>query len=103
MLKAASFDEILLYFIYDAEYKLNRIQTLSLERNVLVRLQNVFDAQGFSMTKHLNRKNVGVLKQAMDEITPRYVEMVEKVMIINCPLAKVVKPIVNYVVGFARL
>jgi hypothetical protein len=38
----------------------------------------------------------------MDEITPRYVEMVEKVMIINCPLAKVVKPIVNYVVGYAR-
>jgi hypothetical protein len=98
LLKAASFDELFEFFLYDTEYKLNMLMTESLERNILIRLQAIFDGKGFALSKHLNRKNVGVLKKVMDEITPRYVEMSEKVQIINCPYAKVVKPIVNYVV-----
>ena len=73
------------------------IMTESLERNVLVRLQNVNDLRGISMSKQLNRKCTAMVKSIADEITPRYVEMVDKIQVINCPWAPVVKKLIQYV------
>ena len=66
----------------------------TLERNVRVSLQAVFDGKGFAFAKNLSSKNVGVIKSIMDQITPRYVEIVQ---IINRPFAAVVKQLVNHV------
>jgi hypothetical protein len=73
------------------------IMTESLARNVLVRIQNVNDLRGVSMSKQLNRKCTALIKQVADQITPRYVEMVDKIQVINCPWAMVVKKLIQFV------
>ncbi len=72
------------------------IMTESLARNVLVRMQNVNDLRGVSMSKQLNRKCVAMVKSIADQMTPRYVEMVDKIQVINCPWAPVVKKLIQY-------
>ena len=73
------------------------IMTESLARNILVRLQNVNDLRGISMSKQLNRKCVAMVKSIADQITPRYVEFVDKIQVINCPWAPVVKKLIQYI------
>jgi hypothetical protein len=73
------------------------IMSETLARNVLVRIQNVNDLRGVSMSKQLNRKCTALVKKVADEITPRYVEMVDKIQVINCPWAMVVKKLIHFV------
>ena len=93
LFKSASVEELLVFQRYDAEYKLQIIMTESLKKNILVRLQTVFDVKGASVSKHLNRKVTGIAKQITEQITPRYVEMVDKIQLINCPFAAVVRQV----------
>ena len=43
------------------------------------------DLNGISMSKHMGRGTTGVMKKIVGEISPRYVEMGEKIHVINCP------------------
>ena len=78
LLKSASFEEILEVFIYDAEYKFNMLMTMSLERNVLVRLQNVFDGKGLRDGKKEKTQIVPHSASCCGEISPFFMGKAHK-------------------------
>jgi hypothetical protein len=96
LVKAATLDEIRNYIIYEMEAKLIQLSLLTVETGILYRALEIHDLKGLGM-HHLAPGPIQLLRQIVSEVSSNYVEMADKVLILNCPFATVVRGVLKQV------
>jgi len=97
LIKAATLDEIRMYIIYEMEHKLIQLSKLTADTGVLMRALEVHDLKGLGM-HHLATGPIGLLRKIVSEVSSNYVELADKVLLLNVPYATVVRSILKQVV-----
>uniref|UniRef100_A0A7S0MDF4 CRAL-TRIO domain-containing protein n=1 Tax=Cryptomonas curvata TaxID=233186 RepID=A0A7S0MDF4_9CRYP len=97
LLKAATLDEIRLYIIYEMEHKLVKLCEMTTRTGVLIRALEIHDLKGLGM-HHLATGPISMLRKVVQEVSANYVELADKVLLINCPFASVVRTVLNQVI-----
>lgn len=97
LVKAATLDEIRSYIIYEMEHKLITLSRLTAETGTLYRALELHDLKGLGM-HHLAAGPIQLLRKIVSEVSANYVEMADKVLILNCPFATVVRGVLKQVV-----
>ncbi len=97
LIKVATLEEIRMYIIYEMEYKLVQLCQLTTETGVLYRALEVHDLKGLGM-HHLATGPIGILRKIVSEVSSNYVELADKVLLLNVPYATVVRSVLKQVV-----
>jgi len=97
LLKSATLDEIRLYIIYVMEHKLMKLSEMTAKSGVLMRALEIHDLKGLGM-HHLATGPIGILRKVVQEVSANYVELADKVLLINCPFATVIRTVLNQVI-----
>lgn len=97
LVKAVTLEEIRLYIIYEMEHKLIQLSQLTAETGILYRALEIHDLKGLGM-HHLAAGPIQLLRKVVTEVSANYVEMADKVLILNCPFASVVRGVLKQVV-----
>uniref|UniRef100_A0A7S0EI57 CRAL-TRIO domain-containing protein n=1 Tax=Hanusia phi TaxID=3032 RepID=A0A7S0EI57_9CRYP len=97
LVKAVTLEEIRLYIIYEMEHKLIKLSQLTAETGIMFRALEIHDLKGLGM-HHLATGPIGMLRKVVREVSANYVEMADKVLILNCPFATVVRGVLRQVV-----
>jgi len=97
LVKAVTLEEMRLYIIYEMESKFIKLCQLTAETGIFYRALEVHDLKGLGM-HHLATGPVGLLRKVVKEVSANYVEISDKVFILNCPFASVVRTVLRQVV-----
>mmetsp|Transcript_6161 Transcript_6161/g.12160 ORF Transcript_6161/g.12160 Transcript_6161/m.12160 type:complete len:411 (-) Transcript_6161:268-1500(-) len=97
LVKAVTLEEMRLYIIYEMEHKFIKLCQLTAQTGIFYRALEVHDLKGLGM-HHLATGPVGMLRKVVKEVSANYVEISDKVFILNCPFATVVRTVLRQVV-----
>lgn len=97
LVKSATLDEIRMYIIYEMEYKLVQLCKLTMETGIMYRALEVHDLKGLGM-HHLAAGPITMLRKITSEVSSNYVELADKVLLLNVPYATVVRSVLKQVV-----
>mmetsp|Transcript_3466 Transcript_3466/g.10012 ORF Transcript_3466/g.10012 Transcript_3466/m.10012 type:complete len:199 (+) Transcript_3466:563-1159(+) len=86
-----------LYIIYVMEHKLMKLSEMTAKSGVLMRALEIHDLKGLGM-HHLATGPIGILRKVVQEVSANYVELADKVLLINCPFATVIRTVLNQVI-----
>ena len=96
LLLAATAAEVRWYLLHEMEYRLCRYQAATVRTGKLVRGLYIIDFRGFSLQKLVaNSGSFSVVKDLLKEITTFYVEMISANIVVNCPLVRLVRPVIT--------
>eukprot|EP00285_Hemiselmis_virescens_P010365 CAMPEP_0173381878 /NCGR_PEP_ID=MMETSP1356-20130122/4313_1 /TAXON_ID=77927 ORGANISM="Hemiselmis virescens, Strain PCC157" /NCGR_SAMPLE_ID=MMETSP1356 /ASSEMBLY_ACC=CAM_ASM_000847 /LENGTH=344 /DNA_ID=CAMNT_0014335925 /DNA_START=179 /DNA_END=1210 /DNA_ORIENTATION=- len=97
LVQTATTEEIRMYIVYEMEYKLVQLCKLTQETGILYRALEVHDLKGLGM-HHLATGPIALLRKIVNEVSSNYVELADKVLLLNVPYATVVRSVLKQVV-----
>jgi len=97
LIKSATLEEIRMYIIYEMEYKLVQLCKLTEQTGIMYRALEVHDLKGLGM-HHLAAGPITMLRKITAEVSSNYVELADKVLLLNVPYATVVRSVLKQVV-----